>query len=159
MALAVPTSAFAENPVGKVPSGLFRQTETRKAKGFAGLFVRSDKLNEWGMEVPSTIDEWTAVFAKAKAEGFDLPFVYNCGGYENIDSLKKLEGKINIYIPDLKYADDNLAFNYSGVKNYFETATKAIKEMFSQVGKYKIDENEQIVIDDIIEEKEDTNEE
>jgi len=43
-------------------------------RGFAGLFVRSDKLNEWGMEVPSTIDEWTAVFAKAKAEGFEKPF-------------------------------------------------------------------------------------
>ena len=43
-------------------------------RGFAGLFVRADKLNEWGMEVPTTIDEWTAVFAKAKEDGFEKPF-------------------------------------------------------------------------------------
>lgn len=70
-----------------------------------------------------------------------VPVVYNCGGYESLDSLKKLDGKIQIYIPDLKYADDNLAFNYSGVKNYFETAKNAIKEMFRQVGKYQLDDD------------------
>ena len=78
---------------------------------------------------------------KSLDEPLSVPVVYNCGGYENIESLKKLDGKINIFIPDLKYADNSLAFKYSGAKNYFETATKAIKEMFSQVGKYKIDEN------------------
>lgn len=78
---------------------------------------------------------------KSLDEPLGVPVIYNCGGYETIDSLKKLEGKINIYIPDLKYADNNLAVDYSGAKNYFETATKAIKEMFRQVGKYKIDDN------------------
>ena len=78
---------------------------------------------------------------KSLDKPLSVPVVYNCGGYENIDSLEKLEGKINIYIPDLKYADDSLAFDYSGAKNYFEIATNAIKEMFRQVGKYKIDDN------------------
>lgn len=78
---------------------------------------------------------------KSLDEPLGVPVIYNCGGYETIDSLKKLEGKINIYIPDLKYADNNLAVDYSGAKNYFETATKAIKEMFRQVGKFKIDDN------------------
>lgn len=78
---------------------------------------------------------------KSLDEPLSVPVVYNCGGYENIESLKKLEGKINIYIPDLKYADDSLAFDYSGAKNYFKIATNAIKEMFRQVGRYKIDDN------------------
>ena len=64
---------------------------------------------------------------KSLDEPLSVPIVYNCGGYENIDSLKKLEGKINIYIPDLKYADNTLAFSYSGAKNYFEIATNAIR--------------------------------
>ena len=70
-----------------------------------------------------------------------VPVIYNCSGYENIESLKKLEGKINIYIPDLKYADNNLALNYSAASNYFETATTAIKEMFRQVGRYRLNNN------------------
>ena len=78
---------------------------------------------------------------KSLDEPLSVPVVYNCGGYENIESLKRLEGKINIYIPDLKYADDSLGFNYSGAKNYFETATNAIKEMFRQVGSYKINDD------------------
>ena len=77
---------------------------------------------------------------KSLDEPLSVPVVYNCGGYENVESLKKLEGKINIYIPDLKYADDSLAFDYSGAKNYFEIATNAIKEMFRQVGRYKIND-------------------
>jgi putative pyruvate formate lyase activating enzyme len=52
-----------------------------------------------------------------------------------------LEGKINIYLPDLKYADNSLAKRYSNADNYFEIATEAIKEMYRQVGKYVIDEN------------------
>ncbi len=78
---------------------------------------------------------------KSLDEPLSVPVVYNCGGYESIEALKKLEGKINIYIPDLKYANNSLAFNYSGANNYFEIATNAVKEMFRQVGKYKIDDN------------------
>lgn len=74
-------------------------------------------------------------------EPLPIPVVYNCGGYESIQSLKALEGKINIYLPDLKYADNSLAKRYSNADNYFEIATEAIKEMYRQVGNYVIDEN------------------
>ncbi len=74
-------------------------------------------------------------------EPLPVPVVYNCGGYENIDALKLLENKIQIYLPDLKYADDELALKYSKAPNYFETATNAIKEMFRQVGKCEFDKN------------------
>ncbi len=67
-----------------------------------------------------------------------VPVVFNCGGYESEESLNKLKGKIQIYIPDLKYADNSLALKYSNAPDYFETATRAIKQMYEQVGPYKI---------------------
>ena len=63
-----------------------------------------------------------------------VPVVYNCGGYERAETLKMLENKVDIYLPDLKYADDALAFRLSGVKDYFSVAAKAILEMVHQVG-------------------------
>ena len=63
-----------------------------------------------------------------------VPVVYNCGGYENVDTLKRLEGKIDIYLPDLKYADNRLARVLSGAGDYFQTATAAIREMVRQTG-------------------------
>ena len=63
-----------------------------------------------------------------------VPVVYNCGGYENVETLKELEGKIDIYLPDLKYADNHLARVLSGAGDYFEVATAAIREMVRQTG-------------------------
>ena len=77
----------------------------------------------------------------AKNKGLKIPIVYNSNGYENVETIKKLDGYIDIYLPDLKYYDDDLAFKYSGVKNYFENATSAIKEMYNQVGSPVLDEN------------------
>ncbi len=74
-------------------------------------------------------------------EPLSVPVVYNCGGYECVEALKLLENKVQIYLPDLKYADNELALKYSKAPNYFETATKAIEEMFRQVGKCQFDEN------------------
>ena len=64
-----------------------------------------------------------------------VPVVYNCGGYESVETLRSLEGKIDIYLPDLKYADPRLGRALSAAPDYFETATRAIKEMFRQVGR------------------------
>lgn len=77
----------------------------------------------------------------AKNKGLKIPIVYNSNGYENVETIEKLDGYIDIYLPDLKYYDDDLAFKYSGVKNYFENATSAIKEMYNQVGSPVLDEN------------------
>ena len=63
-----------------------------------------------------------------------VPVVYNCGGYERVETLKALSGKVDIYLPDLKYADNRLALALSGAKDYFQTATAALKEMVRQVG-------------------------
>lgn len=74
-------------------------------------------------------------------EKLPVPVVYNSGGYEDVEALKMLEGKIDIYLPDLKYADNDLAKRYSKAPDYFEIATTAVKEMYRQVGKYEIDGN------------------
>ena len=63
-----------------------------------------------------------------------VPVVYNCGGYEKAETIRALAGKIDIYLPDLKYADNTLAKELSGISDYFSVATTAIKEMVAQVG-------------------------
>ena len=76
----------------------------------------------------------------AKNNGLKIPIIYNTNGYENIETLKLLEGYIDIYLPDLKYAENDLAKKYSKIENYFEIATSAIKEMYRQVGENEYDE-------------------
>ena len=68
-----------------------------------------------------------------------VPVVWNSNGYESVENLRKLEGKVQIYLPDLKYADNQLAAKYSGAENYFETACAAIREMYRQTGDFEFD--------------------
>lgn len=75
----------------------------------------------------------------ARSKGLKIPIVYNTNGYENIEIIKMLDGYIDIYLPDLKYIDNDIGKKYSKIDNYFEVASKAIKEMYNQVGKYKFD--------------------
>ena len=77
----------------------------------------------------------------ARKNGLHIPIVYNTNGYESVETLKMLEGYIDIYLPDLKYFYDELGKEYSKVNNYFEVATKAIKEMYRQVGTPQLDDN------------------
>ena len=77
----------------------------------------------------------------AKNKGLNIPIVYNTNGYENVETIKMLEGYIDIYLPDLKYYYDELAKKYSNIENYFSIATKAIKEMEKQVSKTVLNED------------------
>ena len=70
----------------------------------------------------------------ACAHGLNLPLVYNSNGYDSVQTLQILDGIIDIYLPDLKYADDLYARKYSAALRYVETARAAIKEMYRQVG-------------------------
>lgn len=71
---------------------------------------------------------------EAKGQGLRIPVVYNSSGYEEISSLRLLEGLVDIYLPDLKYFSPELSARYSGAHDYFEKASAAIAEMFRQVG-------------------------
>lgn len=71
-----------------------------------------------------------------------VPVVYNCGGYESVETLRQLEGKIDVYLPDFKYSDNALAKKLSSAPDYFETASAAILEMYRQVGKPMLEDDE-----------------
>lgn len=77
----------------------------------------------------------------AVQEGFQLPIVYNTNGYEELETLKMLDGIVDIYLPDFKYFQDEMAEKYSSVSDYVENTKIAIKEMFRQVGYLKVNED------------------
>jgi putative pyruvate formate lyase activating enzyme len=77
----------------------------------------------------------------AASRGLTIPIVYNTNGYDLTDSLHRLDGIVDIYMPDLKFADDELAQKYLGVKQYATIAKAALKEMYRQVGDLKVDED------------------
>lgn len=77
----------------------------------------------------------------AKKNGLSIPIIYNTSSYENINTIKLLNGLIDVYLPDLKYFDDLYAIKYSKSPNYFKTASLVIKEMYNQVGSCQFDEN------------------
>ncbi len=68
-----------------------------------------------------------------------VPVVYNCGGYESVETLKRLEGLVDVYLPDLKYSDNALANRLSRAPDYVEVATQAILEMYRQTGAVVLD--------------------
>ena len=81
------------------------------------------------------------VLHKIKDNELKIPVVYNTSSYENVGTLMILRNLVDIYLADLRYYDDDLAFKYSACKDYFETATMAIDEMFRQVGSPVIEDN------------------
>ena len=87
-----------------------------------------------------TATQYLPIILPSLTPALPVPVVYNTSGYERVETLRLLEGKVQIYLPDLKYHDDALAQRYSRCNNYFTTASKAILEMFRQVGPYELDE-------------------
>ena len=77
----------------------------------------------------------------AKKKGLTIPIIYNTNGYENEETIDLLKGYVDVYLPDLKYYNNEISKKFSNVDNYFEIATKAIKKMREQVGKNVFDEN------------------
>ncbi len=75
----------------------------------------------------------------AKERGFELPVVYNTSGYDSLESLRLLDGIIDIYLPDMRYSDNAAAMKYSAAPHYLEINRAAIKEMFRQVGNLALD--------------------
>ncbi|MBQ1659268.1 MAG: radical SAM protein, partial [Clostridia bacterium] len=85
------------------------------------------------------IESIISVFEKYRPS---VPVVYNTGGYEKAETIKRLEGIVDIYLPDMKYIKTELSGKYSGAVNYFEYALPAIKEMVRQTGKPVFDESQ-----------------
>lgn len=103
-----------------------------------------DRLLESGVHNLNLVTptHFVPMLAKVLAEyKSPVPVVYNSSGYEKAETLKMLEGLVDVYLPDIKYFDSAPALKYSGAEDYFEYASKAILEMHRQVGSVELDEN------------------
>lgn len=78
---------------------------------------------------------------KIKGKMLKIPIIYNTSSYENVSTIKMLDGLVDIYLADLKYSDDNLGCQYSHVKDYFHYASLAIHEMVMQVGNFVVEDD------------------
>ena len=114
---------------------------TGKAVDSAGLREMMEDLISRGAENIDLVTptHFLPTLLPALEEKLPVPVVYNCGGYERVETLRLLEGKVDIYLPDLKYADSRLAIQLSSAPYYFQTAAQAIREMVRQTGPAKWD--------------------
>lgn len=119
------------------------------SSGKEGIEVTPERLREIYLELIGqeahninlvTPQHFTEAILQSLAEPLPVPVVYNTNGYESVETLRRYEGKVQIYLPDMKYADNALALRYSGVKDYRERAREAILEMFRQTGPYQLDD-------------------
>lgn len=86
------------------------------------------------------MEQLVPVLKIAKKKGLTIPVVYNTSGYETVESLRKLEGMVDIYLPDCKFCDPELAKQYAKAPDYFQVAKEAIAEMVRQTGAAAFDE-------------------
>ena len=124
---------------------VYCQNHDISAEGF-GLTITEERLTEIFFELKEKgaqninlvtpthfVPEIRRALLKAKEQGLDLPIVYNCGGYESVESLKSLNGLVDIYLPDFKYMDEQRGLKYSKVADYPKRAMEALSEMHRQV--------------------------
>lgn len=106
------------------------------------LELQSKKVNNINLVSPTPyVNQIIKALDMAKNNGLSIPIVYNTNSYENVDTIKRLDGYVDIYLPDLKYYDDNISREYSKVPNYFSVASNAILEMCQQVPKTVFNED------------------
>ena len=125
---------FCQN--GDISAGGFGKTVTveRLREIFEELIAQG--AHNINLVTPTPYAPW---ILQALEPPLPVPVVYNCGGYESAETLRAFAGKVQIYLPDLKYAIPETAQAMSGAGDYFEVATAAIEEMYRQVGPYRIE--------------------
>lgn len=105
------------------------------------LRLQNEKAHNINLVTPTHfVPEIIEALKLAKSKGLKIPIVYNTSGYESVETIKMLDGYVDVYLPDFKYFSNDLAKKYSGVCDYFENATSALNEMFKQVGEFSLDE-------------------
>ena len=121
--------------------------------GRAGIDISIDRLSDIFVELQDQganninlvtaghyVPQVTEALRKAKDAGLNIPVVYNSSGYEKTETLRLLEGLVDIYLPDFKYMDAGLADEYSGAADYPRTAVSAVREMVRQCPSVQFDE-------------------
>ena len=84
---------------------------------------------------------FTEAILESLSGGLPVPVVWNTGGYERVETVRRLEGSVQVYLPDLKYIDRDTARRYSAAADYFDYAAPALKEMLAQVGPVELDDS------------------
>ena len=126
------------------------------ATGDIGKVIENERLSEIFFELKEKganninlvtpdhfLPQIVRAIERARAQGFDLPFVYNTGSYVTVDALKQLEGLISVYLPDFKYFDSRKSLAYAKAEQYPQVAKLAIAEMVRQVGEPKFYERDE----------------
>ena len=130
-------------------------------------FCQNHSISQEGVGKELSVEELSQIFLKLQEEGahninlvtateylpsilsaldlvknkLTIPVVYNCGGYETVETIKALKGYVDIWLPDLKYESPDLSMRYSGAKDYFQVAKKAIRQMILQTGAPEFEED------------------
>lgn len=113
------------------------------AEALAKLMLRLEEKGAHNINLVSPapyVPVIAEAIADARKHGLAVPIVYNTNAYETVDTIRQLEGLVDIYLPDLKYIDSNISKKYSGAADYFEYASGAIDEMYRQRGLLELDE-------------------
>ena len=131
---------FCQNwPISQLANGKFCSV-TQLAEMFLYLQKNGAHNINWVSPTPHLHHAVQALFL-ASQKGLAIPVVYNTSGYERVEVIRQLDGLVDIYMPDLKYHDDDLACRLSGVRDYVANAMASIAEMFAQTGELKIDQD------------------
>ena len=111
-----------------------RQGQAVTVERLADIFRELEAAGAHNINLVNPTHYADAVLAAAERYRPSIPFVYNSGGYERVETLRRLEGLIDIYLPDMKYADPARSSRYAGVGDYFPVAAAALREMHRQTG-------------------------
>lgn len=129
------------------------RSETQTQSNYKSFEEVADKIeqvlqtseNVVGFVSPShRLVQVKAIIRELHRRGLSPKFVYNSGGYDNVEQIRALEGLIDVYLPDFKYYDDEFAFKMSGIKNYGDICLQAIKEMYRQKGSSLLTDTDEI---------------
>ena len=119
----------------KIALGKIGQTISRERLVEIFFELKEQGANNINLVTPTHyVPQIREALLDAKKQGLNLPIVYNTSSYETVETLKMLEGLVDIYLPDMKYVSSELSKKYSNAPDYFEVADKAITEMVRQVG-------------------------
>lgn len=106
------------------------------------LELQAKKANNINLVTPTHyVPQIIEAIKIAKSNGLSIPIVYNSNGYDSIETIRLLEGYIDVYLPDFKYFNDKYALKYSDSNNYHDNVISILKEMFKQVGEVEFDDN------------------
>lgn len=123
----------------KISTGGYGKEITEQRLQELCLDLQKQGANNINLVTPTHyVPQIVSAIQKIKFKELKIPIVYNTSSYENLSTIKALEGTVDIFLADLKYFDDTLAWRYSHVKDYFHYAAQAIQEMVRQTGKFVI---------------------